>query len=101
METKTIKEIKKEFYLINALQKKAKLKCYSENIATYELKDNDTTHELCIINTEASFFRNEKIVDLLDLKNTSYISHRIFCNQTKEVLSSVFYRQEIIDESLN
>lgn len=101
MESKTISEIKKEFYLINALQKKAKLKCFSESIATYDLKLDNSTHEICIINTEACFFRNEKIVDLLDLKNTSYFRHRIFCNDTKFCIKTVCFKQDRIDESLN
>jgi hypothetical protein len=82
MNYKEIEEIKKEMYLSGNLQREAVFQCYSENIFTYHLYDNDDENdafwELSIINTDADFFDKEKVCDLLDLQNTQYLSVRYY-----------------------
>ena len=82
MKNKQIEEIKKELFYQDALQKQAQFACYSDGIATYHIYDEDedgSFHELCIINEHVTFFNKEKACDLLDFKNSFYISHRYFC----------------------
>lgn len=79
-----IEEIKKEFYLLGSLHKTAVLECVIDNIFTYHLYDEDGSfHEISIINEHATFMKEEKIVDLLDMKNTFYLSHRYFVKLDK------------------
>lgn len=79
MKHKIIEEIKKEFFLIDALQKEAQFECYSDGVATYHLYDEcGGFHELCIINENVTFFNKEKVCELLDFENSFYISHRYF-----------------------
>jgi len=80
MKNTIIEEIKKEFYLIDALQKEGELEVFSDGIATYHLYEEDGSfHELCIINENASFFKKMKVIELLNLENTFYLSHKVFC----------------------
>lgn len=75
-----IEEIKKEFYLIDALHSKAKFRCFADGIMCFQLKDEGTLHEINIINDDAIFFNKMKIVELLKLQNTFYLSHSIYLN---------------------
>ena len=106
MNYKEIEEIKKEFYLINSLQKKAVFECYSDSTFTYHLyEENGSFHEISIINEDAVFMKEEKIVDLLDLRNTFYLSHRYYAKLDKmakdshELISTKYFRK--IDYSEN
>ncbi|MBU0941730.1 MAG: hypothetical protein KKD36_09900 [Bacteroidetes bacterium] len=84
MNYKEIEEIKKEFYLINSLQKKCFFECFMDKIFTYYLyEDNGSFHEISIINEHATFMKEERIIDLLELKGTFYLSHRYFAKLDK------------------
>ncbi len=78
MKDAIIEKIKKEFFLIDSLQNKAEFQVYSDSILTYHLNLDGGFYEICVIDKDSDFFSKEKIVDLLDTKNLSYLSCRYF-----------------------
>lgn len=103
MEYKELKEIKTEFKLIGLLEKKAKFKCFADNIFSYYLKDGECMHEISIINERATFKSKEKIIDLLELKQTFYLCHSVYLHN--ERISRKKFRlvdqEDYIQENLN
>jgi hypothetical protein len=88
-----LEKIKKEFYLMDLLHKKAKFENYVTNDSTacYSIKDETTLHEINIICDEAMYFKKMKVIDILHLKNICFLSHGIYCRGTKELIHSEKY----------
>jgi len=98
-----LEEIKKSFYLADILHKEAQFQCHSDNIFTYEVIVDNIMHEIDII-AEKSFFRNEKVTDLLD-RPIFFLGYNVYIKgegDNHDRISSQTFRiidQEDYDES--
>lgn len=85
----TVKEIKKELYLIDALQKEATLEVYSEGICVYHFQIGENKlYEINII-AHSEFFRNMKVVDILDSKEIFYLSCSVYLFSNKTITKRI------------
>lgn len=101
MKYKELEVIKKEFFLIGLLQKKAKFECYSDKIFSYYIYDDSCMHEISIINERATFSKKEKVVDLLDLDNTFYLCHSVYAKDNEGLISRMEFRAVDQDGYIN
>jgi hypothetical protein len=76
-EFQEINEILKEFELCKLSDVKLEFAVFDDGAATYELKEEDCTHEVTIINENISFFPKMTIKELLE-KTPFYVWHRVF-----------------------
>ena len=104
MEYKEIEEMKKEFESIGHINSKAKFECHADGLFSYYLETEKGTHEISIINEQATFMKKEKIIDLLSLEGNFFISHTIYAEGGGVSLSTVFRLVDqinYVDENLN
>jgi hypothetical protein len=85
-----IESVKKEMLLSKVYYKKAKFKCFSDNLFTYEYSDHSTAYEFSFI-CDDTLLDKMTIKDLLELKGVTYFDNRIFCRHTLDVLGATRY----------
>ena len=92
MKYKEIEEIKKDFFFIGLLQHEAEFVCFNDGIFSYYIYDDSFTHEISIINNNVTFMKKERVVDLLDLKNTIFLEHTIYDTETEQEIVRKTFR---------
>lgn len=104
MKYKEIEQIKEEFISIGHINTEADFECYADGLFSYYLETEKGTHELSIINKHATFMAKEKIIDLLSLEGTFFISHTLYSEGGGVSLRTIFRlvdQQSYVDENLN
>ena len=76
-EFKEIKEILKEFELCKLSDVKLQFSVFNNGVAIYQLKKEDCTHEVSVINENMAFFSKMTIKELLE-KTPFYVRHSVF-----------------------
>lgn len=104
MKYKEIEKIKEHFISIGHIDSKAKFECYADDLFSYYLDTDEESHEICIINKNATFMRKEKIIDLLSLEGTFFMSHTIYAKEGGVTIRNIFRlvdQKNYVDENLN
>jgi hypothetical protein len=80
-----LEQIKKEFDLLGILNDEARFECYDsgDSIACYSITNKSIYHEINVICDNTSYFRDMKIIDILNLKDIDYLDHAIYEDKTK------------------
>ena len=91
MKAKEIEDIKKYLYLCGDLHNKAYFRCFSEGLAIFHIEKTDTFIEIAFIVAEPEFLSEERLVDILDLKDLLYLSHAEYSKDEELIYTSVDY----------
>jgi len=75
-DTVEYKEIKQECYLEGILNKTAHFECYSDNIFTYSIMNNNVRHQFSVI-AEEFYLSEMQVIELINLKRVKYFEHSI------------------------
>ena len=83
-----------EFKKRNLYNDFAEFQCFDDGMATYHIYGRSGDfHELNIINSDVTFFRNEKVSELLNFEDRFYMSYRMFNAFQEQIGETLMYRE--------